>query len=313
MTKSLEGKDIILTGASGEIGSIVSKKLIFDHNPNLTILTRDINRSKIFKNISKKIEIIHCDLSSKKSMEKSIPKNREWDVAIHLAATMQVHSNFITDMRNHLESDIIGTINLVKNVNIKNSIIFSSSVSVYGNPKFLPVTEEHPLNPEDGYSISKLAIENLLGIYSKYNDITFTALRISSVYGPSTNKNKAIPIFIDHIMNEIPIHVNSIIKRDYIYIDDVANSIIQAIIQNKSGIFNISTNIGTSLIELIKIIEKISKKRAVIRQNYIYNKNDLDKIYSYEKARNAFNFKPSICLENGINKIIKNYKMGEIK
>ncbi|MQK95329.1 NAD-dependent epimerase/dehydratase family protein, partial [Escherichia coli] len=130
--------------------------------------------------------------------------------------------------------------------------IYSSSVAVYGEPKYLPVDENHPLNPLSPYGLSKLASEWYILLYNKLYGLDYTILRYSNVYGPRQRTEGdagVIAIFTKKILNgENPIIFGDGNQtRDFVFVKDVAKANLLSI-KSKNGIYNIGSGKETRII-----------------------------------------------------------------
>ena len=178
--------------------------------------------------------------------------------------------------------DSIGTINLLNaaaEAKIK-YFVFSSSAAVYGEPKYLPLDEEHPTKPLNFYGYTKLEIENLLVWFSKLKDIRFASLRYfnaagydieGEINGLEREPNNLIPIVLETIMgkrqevvvfgSDYDTHDGSCI-RDYIHVNDLAEAHLKAldylVSQNQNLVVNLGTSKGLSVLEVLRIAREVS-------------------------------------------------------
>ena len=152
-------------------------------------------------------------------------------------------------------------------------IIQASSAAVYGDIKKLPIKEsdakiEKQLSP---YAISKFTSEMYADYYEKLFDIKTVSLRFFNVYGPRQNPNSVYSGVISKFVKafqekgEINIFGDGKNVRDFIYVEDVANTIISLINKkiNKNAVYNLGTGKGVNLLQMVKILEKILKFRQL--------------------------------------------------
>jgi UDP-glucose 4-epimerase len=159
-------KKILVTGGSGYIGSHTVVKLL-EAGYEVVILD-DLSNSKVSvidrieKITNKRALFFEGDIRDRPLLKK-IFNDHEIDAVIHFAGLKAVAESVVEPLK-YYENNIGGSISLLeamKEANVKN-IIFSSSATVYGEPKELPIKEDHPLNPTNPYGETKLAVENLL-------------------------------------------------------------------------------------------------------------------------------------------------------
>ena len=181
-------------------------------------------------------------------------------------------------------NNISGTINIINctsKAGIKN-IVFSSSAAVYGEPEYLPVDENHPLNPENYYGYTKLQIEGLLAWYDKLKGIRSASLRYFNaagydpkgrISGLERNPANLLPVImetavgirkkIDIFGNDYPTPDGTCI-RDYVHVTDLADAhflcMKYLMKENKSLTLNLGSDSGISVLEMIEKARKITGK-----------------------------------------------------
>ena len=151
----LNGKTVLVTGGTGFIGSHLVRKLI-QNNVDVIVLSRKepVNASD-YKSIK-------CDISDSKSLENIKDKISDVDYVIHLASLIP---DTLTEdsIEANIQQNVMTAINLIKNLSSKTkSVIYSSTIDVYGIPNYNPIDENHPANPSTNYGISKLTAEKIM-------------------------------------------------------------------------------------------------------------------------------------------------------
>ena len=305
----IKNKNILITGGAGFIGSHLFEKLI--QNNNFIVVIDNFNdyypgKEEKFEEISKEYEISK-DLIKGDLLDKSIYDkiDCEIDIIFHLAAQAGVrysieHASEVTT------NNIVSTMNILQfvlNNNVK-KVIYSSSSSVYGNPIYTPLDEEHPKNPISPYAISKLVGEIYADYYYREYNLLVTSLRFYTVYGPRGRPDMAIRKFFDLILQdkEIMIYGDGEQIRDFTYISDIVNGLILAAEKKEvSGeIFNLGVSNPISVNNLVDKIYSIAKKPKKVK--YIEKQQgDVDITYSNtEKARKILNYNPKVNIDDGL-------------
>jgi len=281
-------KKILVIGGAGYIGSHVVDSLcslghdvtVFD---NLSSGFKE-NLSGKYENVGKSEKynspkLIVGDILNLHDLEQVFSKG--FDVVMHFAALKNVGESMMHPEK-YAQTNIVGTLNILNMMakhNVK-SIIFSSSAAVYGTPKYLPIDENHPVNPESFYGFTKLDIEKYLEWYSKIYKIHFAALRYFNAAGYTSGKCKEknpgnlLPIVMEvaaGLRKEVQIYGNDYETtdgtgvRDYIHVLDLADAHVKAmdyILQNKKNIIvNLSTEKGNSVLDIIKKAEEITGRK----------------------------------------------------
>lgn len=146
----------------------------------------------------------------------------------------------------------------------------SSGGTVYGKTSGIPVDESHPTDPITSYGIMKLASEKYIGAYSKLYGLQARILRCSNVYGerqPPERGQGVVAAFLHRILHDRPVVVfgDGSVVRDYLYVGDLA-SVLLALIERGDGasVVNVGSGRGTSLKELISVIQEVTGRRVRI-------------------------------------------------
>ncbi|RYE50488.1 MAG: NAD-dependent epimerase/dehydratase family protein [Sphingobacteriales bacterium] len=232
-------------------------------------------------------------------------KISEISAIVHLAAKAGVRLS-MKDPSPYQEVNVCGTHNLLDfatNEGIPH-FVFASSSSVYGDNSKTPWREDDKLMPISHYASTKIAGEELGSYYSSMHGIRFIALRLFTVYGPGQRPDLAIFKFLSSILQEQPISVygNGDSLREYTFISDVVTGICEALNYRGSSYecINIGGNEPINLMFLIRLLENISKKKAIIH-HLNEQLGDVKITHSdSSKAKLLLNYTPTIKLLNGL-------------
>jgi len=235
------------------------------------------------------------------------------DVVCHLiSATHPRSSNDspIFDIANNL-SPTVRLLDLMVQKGVPRIVFLSSGGTVYGNPRYLPIDEEHPTNPKVSYGIVKLAIEKYLGMYDKAHGLKSIALRVANPYGerqPTSTGMGAVGVFLGKAFKNEPIELwgDGSVVRDYLHVEDVAQAVaLAATYDGDQSVFNIGSGMGTSLNELIQYIERVLETtldvRRVAGRNFDVPANVLD----CGLARAELGWQTNVGLGDGIERTAK--------
>jgi len=273
---------ILVTGGAGFIGSHVVDKLIKNNHEVVVLdnlLTGNLN------NINKNAEFVHGSLLDKDLNFEGI------DVVIHHAAQINVRTSVEKPVYDG-NINVLGTLNVLEKMreyNVKKIIYASSGGAVYGEPKYLPVDENHPINPLSPYGLSKYCGEEYIKLYNRLYGIEYCILRYANVYGERQDpmgEAGVISIFVDKILNnqQPVIFGDGNQTRDFVYVGDVAKANLMAL-NWKNEIVNIGTGKEISVNELFNLISNELNYNG----NPIYDKprdGEVRKIYlNIDKAK----------------------------
>ena len=318
---------ILLTGGTGFIGSHTAVELI-QANYDLVIVDNLSNSNidvinKIQAIVQKNVTFIEGDIRDKNLISSTIKKYLITTV-IHFAGLKSVNES-TENPSLYYDNNVNGTQALLEAMeenNVRN-LIFSSSATVYGSPIYLPIDENHPLQATNPYGQNKIDIENMLTDKSKDGKWKVVSLRYfnpigahpSGLLGESSKEtpNNLFPYIFKVIKKEIkelPVYGNDYKTRDgtcirdYIDIIDLAKAHIKAIdfikVTNGFHIFNIGTNKGLSVLEIIHLFETVLN----IKLNYKFSKRrigDVESCYANsKKANKIFKWVAETNIENSI-------------
>jgi UDP-glucose 4-epimerase len=254
----LKEKKIIITGGLGFLGFSIFKKLI-NENYVLVIdnLSSNITKKKFITN-NKNGSFYELNITSN-SMVK-IFKQYNPEIVIHCAA----QTNVIESMKNPLKTkinNIDGTKNILESVKSLENCYFvfiSSGGAIYGEPKYLPVDENHQKNPISNYGISKLKGEFLTKKILSQSKINYSIIRPSNIYGPGQKTENVVAKFIKLMRNkeEVKIFGDGSSSRDYIYIDDLVEIILRLCDKKIDCTINASSNQETKILEIFNFLKR---------------------------------------------------------
>ena len=269
---------ILVIGGAGYIGSHVVKALM-KNGHEITVF--DNLSTGLRQNLFKQNEFIYGDILIKKDLDSVF--SQVFDACIHLAAFKATEESMFSPEK-YSENNISGTLNILNSAckyNCKN-IIFSSSATIFGTPQYLPLDENHPINPENYYGFSKKCIEEILEWYSKLKGINYSSLRYfnaagydvdGELSGIEQNPVNLIPVIMETacgIRTEMSIlgydydTPDGTSIRDYVHVTDLADAHVKAleyIASNNTNLkLNLGSEVGTSVKEVIEVARKITGK-----------------------------------------------------
>lgn len=300
---------IVIFGGGGFIGSAIADRLLLDGH-SLRIFERPrVEPYRKFLN-TEPVQWLTGDILSMHDVSDAIDGA---DIVIHLvSSTLPKSSN--DDPVYDVQSNLVGSLQMLSAMvakKIKKIIFISSGGTVYGTPRYLPIDEHHPTEPRVSYGITKLAIEKYLLLFEQMYGIKATILRVANPFGERQRVETAqgaVTAFIHRALSGQPIEIwgDGTATRDYIYISDVADAFARAVFyEGPKNIFNISSGVGTSLNELVSLLEKILGQHIECR--YLPGRNfDVPvSVLSSELAREEMGWTPQVPLEKGIENVIK--------
>lgn len=288
---------VIVTGGAGFIGGHIVDLLVDNHYDVHVI--DNISTSDRHKYVNSSATYYNRDIKNIYEI-KDIFKNTKY--VFHLAAYARVIPSIEDPVTFH-EENINGSLNVfmsAKNVGAK--VIFSSSSSIYGEPRYLPIDEEHPKNPMCPYALHKLVGEQYLELFSKIYGLNSISLRYFNVFGErAPNHGPYVPvigIFLKQKKDgkKLTIVGDGNQRRDFIHVKDVARANLMAALYNSVGAdyFNVGSGESTSVIDIAKYI---SNNTINIPYRFEYR----NAISSISKIQKILGWTPTINLYEWID------------
>ncbi|MBV6419662.1 MAG: UDP-glucose 4-epimerase [Ignavibacteriaceae bacterium] len=295
---------ILVTGGAGFIASQIADEYI---NEGHQIFILDNLITGFEKNINLKAQFIREDICSSAII--SLFEKEKFDVINHHAAQIDVRKS-VNDPVFDANTNILGTINLLQasiKTGVKKFIFASTGGAIYGEQEYFPADEKHPTNPVSPYGITKLTIEKYLYFYRNEYGLKYTILRYANVYGPRQNpfgEAGVVAIFTNKLLrNENPvINGNGKQTRDYVFVEDVVKANVIALNDNSSEIYNVGTGTETSVNELFLKLNKVAGNKAEEKHGPAPKGEQLRSVISSAKLFNRFKWKPSIKIDEGLQK-----------
>jgi UDP-glucose 4-epimerase len=236
------------------------------------------------------------------------------DVVYHLAAQAGVRISVKDPMRSH-QANATGTLSVLLAARDKGvkRVVSSSSSSVYGNSKVLPVNEDMALKPVSPYAASKLAAEDYCRLFYDLYGLQTVSLRYFTVYGPRQRPDMAIRIFTDRALKGLrpQIFGNGEQTRDFTYVDDVVDAIMRCgtCSDPKGRPLNICTGHTVTVNQVVKSILKAAGREDLVPEYLPAQQGDVDHTWGDNKhARELLGWTPRVPIEEGVKKFVEWYK-----
>lgn len=309
--KDLAGKQVVVTGGAGFIGSNLCRTLL---EQDAKVTAYDNLYSGKIEHIEdlmdKGLNFVQQDIRDTAALENAT-KNSE--VIFHLAAQTSVPFS-MKNPKEDSEINVVGTLNVLEAARKADArMVFSSSCAVYGNPE-RPTPETHPTHPIAFYGLSKLLGENCCRFYQEIYGLEIVILRIFNVYGPDChgvmydflNKLQKTP-------DKLEILGTGRQSRDFVYISDMVDFLLKAATSSSAAgeVFNVGTGVTTSVSELAKMIIEILELKDV-EVSFTGGQaweGDMDiTLADNSKAVNMLQWRPQVSLKEGLKKLISSGK-----
>lgn len=268
------GLNVLVTGGAGYVGSVCAEVLV---SLGFQVAVIDDFREGHRAAVPAECEVFECDLLDVARVDQVFAKRR-FDAVMHFAAEALVEKS-MREPSVFYRTNVAGGVILLDSM-IRHDvrrIVFSSTAAVYGEPKEVPIPEDHPKNPINPYGQSKWRFESILHDYARFAGLKYVALRYFNAAGASRERGEAhrkethlIPKILEAAAAEIPefqirgtdyATPDGTCVRDYIHILDIAQAHALALkeIDRVSGeAFNVGTSHGYSIREVIDTARRVT-------------------------------------------------------
>lgn len=269
---------VLVIGGAGYIGSHVVKQLM---KKGHTVTVFDNFSSGLRQNLFTENDFIYGNILIPSDLDAAF--GRGFDAFVHLAAFKAAGESMI-EPEKYSVNNLTGTVNII-NAAVKHNckrMVFSSSAAVFGEPKYLPIDENHPKNPENYYGFTKLNIEHVMAWFDKLRGLKYASLRYFNAAGYDT---EGFPCGLEQkpanllpVIMETACGMRQRMKvfgsdydtpdgtciRDYVHVTDLADAHVRALDyiseKNESIVANLGSETGVSVKEMLEAARKITKK-----------------------------------------------------
>lgn len=303
----------IVTGCAGFIGSTLTDLLLREGGNVIGVdcfrnyYDPAIKRAYLSSALEHDgFRLLELDLSSQPLPDPVTLTDGEQFIVFHLAAQAGVRASWGRDFNLYTRDNINATQNLLewclRADNIKN-LVFASSSSVYGDAKELPMHEDRTIpKPYSPYGVTKLAAENLVSLYHANYGLPTVSCRFFTVYGPRQRPDMAFNRFMTAGLQHKPITIygSGEQTRDFTFVEDITDGLIKAQTITNGEIFNLGGGNRVNMNHALDTLQKVMGIKLDIVYEESQQGDVKDTWASTEKAKQQFDWTPSILLEEGL-------------
>lgn len=260
MNSYWQGKQVLVTGAGGFIGSHLVERLIAE-GANVRAFVRYNSRGDAGllrltpKEILQKVQIVAGDIRDTDAIHKAVEGTQ---IVFHLGALISIPYSYLHPLE-VAEANVMGTLNVLMACNkLKvERLIHTSTSEVYGTALRVPIDEDHPLQGQSPYSASKIGADKLAESFHCAYSLPVVTVRPFNTYGPRQSTRAVIPTIITQALAKSVIRLGNLdTTRDFTYVDDTVDGFIKA--AETPGVDGKTMNLGTgSEIKIGTLVEKI--------------------------------------------------------
>src|SRR5687768_16533644 len=300
----------LVTGGAGFIGSHVADQFLAE---GFSVEVIDDLSSGHRRNLPDGALLHEVSVTSPEGAQ--VIRKGGFDVVVHLAAQIDVRKS-VADPMFDAATNILGTVNILEAIRqsgSKTRMVFTSTGgAIYGDFNTPPNVETFAKDPESPYAISKLAAEYYLAYYGRLHGMEHVSLRFGNVYGPRQDPHGeagVVAIFCTRILDGKPLTIfgDGMKTRDYVYVGDVAHAVFLGATRELPPVekvdaraFNIGTGLGTSVVDLARMLQKAAGSSADIVFAPKRAGEQQESFLDATKASRVLRWKPQVTLQEGL-------------
>ncbi len=301
---------ILVTGGAGFIGSHVVETFLAEGHEVCVVDDLSSGRRK---NVPPGVRLHAVDIRGAELAK--VFEEEQPEVVSHQAARANVRESFEKPQL-YADVNVVGSVNLLeccRRFQVRKIIYASTGGAVYGEPKTLPVPEDHPIDPLDPYGASKHHVEHYLHIYQTGFGVAFTALRYPNVFGPRQDpfgEAGVVAIFTARMLKgERPtINGSGEQMRDFVYVGDVARANLLALEHGDGEILNIGSGQGVSVREIFENLAVLTG----FQEEPEFGPAKAGEVFriflNAERARRQLGWTPQVSLQKGLASTVEFFR-----
>jgi len=298
------GKDILVTGGAGFIGSHLVDTLVADNR--VTVL--DNLSSGITENLHENAQFVQGDVRTLSSLPNLVETA---DIVFHQAGFVSVEESMEKPLTSH-HHNVTATARLLESARQGDTrVISASSAAIYGQPSQLPIAETEPTTPESPYGLDKLSVDHYTRLFNELYGLPTVTLRYFNVYGPrqsAASYSGVISTFLEQLDNgdELTIHGDGTQSRDFVHVSDiVAANLLAATTDNTGVAYNIGSGTATTIQELASVIQSAAATDAGVTHLPDRPGDIAHSCADISRATEYLGYNPSTSLESGLRTLVE--------
>ena len=309
---------VLVTGAAGFIGMHCAQRLLERGDQVIGVdnlspyYSVKLKKDRLARLKHRRFRFHKLDIAKAAPLQALFRRTRP-DAVLHLAAQAGVRYS-LENPQSYVQTNLVGFANVLEACrhHRPGHLAFASSSSVYGSNPDLPWSESHNVDhPMSLYAATKKANELMAHTYSHLYGLNATGLRFFTVYGPWGRPDMSAMLFASAIMQGKPIQVfnRGDMKRDFTYIDDIAEGTIRVLDRpTKYAVYNIGNHQPVALLDYIATLERALGRKAKLALKPM-QPGDVKSTYADTSAlRAAVGFAPSTPLDTGLGRFAEWFK-----
>lgn len=306
-------KKVLVTGADGFIGSHLTEALVRKgYSVRAFVYYNSFNSwgwlDEVPPEIKNSIEVFSGDIRDPHGVKTAM---KDIDSVLHLAALIAIPYSYHSPDA-YVDTNIKGTLNVLQAARETgcSKVVHTSTSEVYGTARFVPITEEHPLQGQSPYSATKIGADQIALSFYRSFETPVAIIRPFNTYGPRQSARAVIPSTIIQIANrQTKIKLGALHPtRDFTFVSDTVNGFIAALESKKSigEVINLGTKQEHSIASTVELIASLMETKIQIEQESIRlrpEKSEVDRLYAdNSKAKTLLGWEPEFADSDGFKR-----------
>jgi UDP-glucose 4-epimerase len=300
-------KRVLVTGGAGFVGANLVRRLCAEGTQPTILDDFFTGKLENLRGLDSRYELVRGSVTDRELVTRLVAQH---DIIFHLAAR-----NIIASTANPYEdfqTNIGGTLNVLLAAREAKTerVIYTSSVSIYGNPRYLPINEDDPISLLTPYAVSKFSGEGYCRAFYESYDVPVVVVRYSNVFGPGQDPTNpycgVVSKFMQRASEGQPpvIHGDGQQTRDFTFVDDAIDATLTAGLAAKAEgeVFNVGSGIETNVNTLAQQVLELYGLKGLKPQHV--DRRDIDnirrRVLNIEKIRRILRWTPHTTLEEGL-------------
>jgi dTDP-glucose 4,6-dehydratase len=313
-SNGLAGRSVLVTGAGGFIGGHLTARLVAE-GARVRAFVRYNSRNErgwldaLEPQLQREIEAVLGDLRDVESVARA---TAGVDVVFHLGAQIAIPYSYVNP-RDFVETNVTGTLNVAtaaRDAGVQR-VVHTSTSEVYGSAQVVPISEDHPLEPQSPYAASKLAADKLMDAFHRSFDLPATVLRPFNTYGPHQSARAIIPTIASQALAGGTLRLGSLDpRRDLTFVTDtVAGFLAAAVAPGAVGrTIQLGTGHDVSVGDIVAMVGEVLGKPLEVEQDPARvrpAKSEVQRLISSPRlAGELLGWRPEVDLREGLRQTV---------
>jgi NAD dependent epimerase/dehydratase len=312
---SVQGRSVLVTGAGGFIGGHLVERLVRD-GARVRALVRYNSRNERGTldwqppETMRDVEVVLGDLRDVESVDRAVDGA---EIVFHLGAQIAIPYSYVNP-RDFFETNVLGTLNVAQAALARDvgRVVHTSTSEVYGTARQIPITEDHPLEPQSPYAASKLGADKLMDSYHRSFKLPVTVVRPFNTFGPHQSARAVIPTIVSQALEGDVLRLGSLEpRRDLTYVADTVDGFVRAATSPAAvgRTVQLGTERDVSIGDVVRVVGELVGRELTVTRDADRIRPEASEVMrliaSPRLAGELIGWSPSIELEEGLRRTVE--------